>query len=67
MLLVDVFKSESFGTRIQQKRDLITELAVLAFSAIQNNDKVGVVFFYRSNRTIYPTKKRKISYSQDHS
>ena len=39
-------KSESFGTRIQQKRDLITELcAVLAFSAIQNNDKVGVIFF----------------------
>ena len=59
MLLVDVSKSESLGTRIQQKRDLITELcAVLSFSAIQNNDKVGSVF-YRSNRTIYPTKKRK--------
>ena len=46
MLLVDVSKSESFGTRIQQKRDLITELcAVLSFSAIQNNDKVGLILF----------------------
>ena len=60
MLLVDVSKSESFGTRIQQKRDLITELcAVLAFSAIQNNDKVGVVFFTDQIELYIPPKKGK--------
>ena len=60
MLLVDVSKSESFGTRIQQKRDLITELcAVLAFSAIQNNDKVGVVFFTDQIELFIPPKKGK--------
>ena len=58
MLLVDVSKSESFGTRIQQKRDLITELcAVLSFSAIQNNDKVGVVFFTDQIELFIPPKK----------
>lgn len=60
MLLVDVSKSESFGTRNQQKRDLITELcAVLAFSAIQNNDKVGVVFFTDQIELFIPPKKGK--------
>ena len=60
MLLVDVSKSESFGTRIQQKRDLITELcAVLSFSAIQNNDKVGVVFFTDQIELYIPPKKGK--------
>ena len=60
MLLVDVSKSESFGTRIQQKRDLITELcAVLAFSAIQNNDKVGVIFFTDQIELFIPPKKGK--------
>lgn len=60
MLLVDVSKSESFGTRIQQKRDLITELcAVLSFSAIQNNDKVGVVFFTNQIELFIPPKKGK--------
>ena len=60
MLLVDVSKSESFGTRIQQKRDLITELcAVLSFSAIQNNDKVGVVFFTEQIELFIPPKKGK--------
>lgn len=60
MLLVDVSKSESFGTRMQQKRDLITELcAVLAFSAIQNNDKVGVVFFTDQIELYIPPKKGK--------
>ena len=60
MLLVDVSKSESFGTRIQQKRDLITELcAVLSFSAIQNNDKVGVVFFTGQIELFIPPKKGK--------
>jgi len=60
ILLVDVSKSESFGTRIQQKRDLITELcAVLSFSAIQNNDKVGVVFFTDQIELFIPPKKGK--------
>ena len=60
MLLVDVSKSESFGTRKQQKRDLITELcAVLSFSAIQNNDKVGVVFFTDQIELFIPPKKGK--------
>lgn len=60
ILLVDVSKSESFGTKIQQKKDLITELcAVLAFSAIQNNDKVGVVFFTDQIELFIPPKKGK--------
>jgi uncharacterized protein (DUF58 family) len=60
ILLVDVSKSEAFGTRKQQKRDLITELcAVLSFSAIQNNDKVGVVFFSNQVELFIPPKKGK--------
>lgn len=60
ILLVDVSKSESFGTKVQQKRDLITELcAVLAFSAIQNNDKVGVIFFSDQIELFIPPKKGK--------
>lgn len=60
ILLVDVSKSESFGTKVQQKRDLITELcAVLAFSAIQNNDKVGVIFFSDQIELFVPPKKGK--------
>ena len=46
MLLIDVSGSNDFGSFSQSKRDLTAELAaVLAFSAIQNNDKVGVIFF----------------------
>jgi uncharacterized protein (DUF58 family) len=46
MLLIDVSGSNEFGTKIQLKEELMTEVAaVLAFSAIQNNDKVGVIFF----------------------
>src|SRR5690349_1560445 len=46
MLIVDMSGSKEFGTRGQSKHDLVTELcAVLAFSAIQNNDKIGVIFF----------------------
>ncbi|HEY0271607.1 MAG TPA: DUF58 domain-containing protein [Chitinophaga sp.] len=60
MLLVDVSESSSFGTRKQRKRDLITELcAVLAFSAINNNDKVGVVFFSDGLEKYIPPKKGK--------
>ena len=50
MLLVDVSASGEFGTNKQFKKDLMTELcAVLAFSAIQNNDKIGVVFLSDQN------------------
>lgn len=46
MLLVDVSGSNQFGTSIQFKEELLAEIAaILAFSAIQNNDKVGVIFF----------------------
>ena len=46
MLLIDVSGSHLFGTKQQFKADLITELAaVLSFSAVYNNDKVGVILF----------------------
>ncbi|MGZ3873042.1 MAG: DUF58 domain-containing protein [Mucilaginibacter sp.] len=58
MLLMDVSGSENFGTQAQQKQDLATELcAVLAFSAIQNNDKVGVIFFSDKIEKFIPPKK----------
>ncbi len=58
MILVDVSGSENFGTIIQQKQDVATELcAVLAFSAIQNNDKVGVIFFSDKIEKFIPPKK----------
>lgn len=61
MLLVDVSGSLDFGTRGQIKRDLSTEIAAtLAFSAIQNNDKIGVIFFSdRIEKYIPPKKGRK--------
>ena len=58
MLLMDVSGSESFGTLVQQKQDLATEIcATLAFSAIQNNDKVGVIFFSDKIEKFIPPKK----------
>ena len=46
MLLIDVSGSGNFGTKVSYKRDLMTEVAaVLSFSAIYNNDKIGVIFF----------------------
>ncbi|MBL4708563.1 MAG: DUF58 domain-containing protein [Flavobacteriales bacterium] len=58
MLLVDVSGSKNFGTKKQLKDDLVTELcAVLAFSAIQNNDKVGVIFFSDQVEKFIPPKK----------
>jgi uncharacterized protein (DUF58 family) len=58
MLLVDVSGSENFGTQTRQKQELATELcAVLAFSAIQNNDKVGVIFFSDHIEKFIPPKK----------
>lgn len=61
MLLVDMSASKDFGTTKQLKKNLITELcAVLAFSAITNNDKVGVLFFTdRIEKFIPPKKGRK--------
>lgn len=60
MLLVDVSASDAFGTQEQLKRGLITELsAVLSFSAIQNNDKVGVIFFSDRIEKFIPPKKGK--------
>lgn len=60
ILLVDVSGSESFGTSGQFKRDMITELcAVLSFSAIQNNDKIGVIFFSDIIEKYIPPKKGK--------
>lgn len=61
MLLVDVSGSLNFGTMTQMKRDMVTEIAAtLAFSAIQNNDKIGVIFFSdRVEKFIPPKKGRK--------
>ena len=58
MLLIDVSGSLDFGTQRQMKRDLVTEIAAtLAFSAIQNNDKIGVVFFSDKIEKYIPPKK----------
>ena len=58
MLLIDVSGSTQFGTKQQFKSDLITEIsAVLSFSAINNNDKVGVIFFSNQVEKFIPPKK----------
>ena len=58
MLLIDVSGSNLFGTRNELKADLTTELAaVLSFSAINNNDKVGVIFFSDKVEKFIPPKK----------
>ena len=58
MLLIDVSGSLDFGTRAEIKRDVVTEIsATLAFSAIQNNDKIGVVFFSDKVEKYIPPKK----------
>ena len=58
MLLIDVSGSLCFGTRVQQKSDMLTEIAAtLAFSAIQNNDKIGVIFFSDHIEKYIPPKK----------
>lgn len=60
MLLIDVSGSNDFGTRNRMKRELMTELAaVLAFSAIENNDKIGVIFFSDRVEKFIPPKKGK--------
>ena len=58
MLLVDVSGSLDFGSVKQFKRDMVTEIAAtLAFSAIQNNDKIGVIFFSDKIEKFIPPKK----------
>lgn len=58
MLLVDVSNSLDFGTSKQMKKDMVTEIAAtIAFSAIQNNDKIGVIFFSDKIEKFIPPKK----------
>lgn len=58
MLLIDVSGSKDFGTVSQMKRDVTTEIAAtLAFSAIQNNDKIGVIFFSDKIEKFIPPQK----------
>lgn len=60
MLMVDVSGSEYFGTTDQFKKDTVTEIsATLAFSAIQNNDKVGLILFSDQIELFIPPKKGK--------
>ncbi len=60
MLLVDMSASQSFGSNEQSKKDLITELcAVIAFSATQNNDKIGVLMFSDVTEKFIPPAKGK--------
>jgi uncharacterized protein (DUF58 family) len=60
MLLIDVSGSRDFGTCELMKKDMITEIAAtLAFSAIQNNDKIGVIFFSDKIEKFIPPQKGK--------
>jgi uncharacterized protein (DUF58 family) len=60
MLLIDISNSTFFGTQNQFKNEIIAEIAaVLSFSAIQNNDKVGVIFFSNKVEKFIPPKKGK--------
>jgi uncharacterized protein (DUF58 family) len=60
MLMVDTSTSNLFGTIGKRKKDLIIEMAaVLAFSAVSNNDKVGVIFFSNKIEKYIPPKKGK--------
>lgn len=60
MLLVDISGSREFGSTVQLKRSLMAEIsAVLSFSAIQNNDKVGVILFSDQIEKFIPPKKGK--------
>jgi uncharacterized protein (DUF58 family) len=59
-LMVDYSGSVEFGTKERLKKELITELsAVLGFSAIQNNDKIGIIFFTNKIEKYIPPKKGK--------
>ncbi len=60
MLLVDVSGSDDFGTAVQTKREYLTEVAAtIAFSAANNNDKIGVIFFSDKIEKYIPPQKGK--------
>ncbi|QEE48854.1 DUF58 domain-containing protein [Flavobacterium alkalisoli] len=60
MLMADVSGSESFGTKSQFKREIVTEIAAtMAFSATQNNDKIGLILFSDQIELFIPPKKGK--------
>ncbi len=60
MLLIDVSGSKNFGTKNELKSQVVTEIAaVLSFSAIQNNDKIGIIFFSNKIEKFIPPKKGK--------
>ncbi len=60
VLMIDVSGSREFGTVTQMKKDIFTEVAAtLAFSTIQNNDKIGVIFFSDKIEKFIPPKKGK--------
>ena len=60
MLLIDISGSREFGTGFKTKKNIITEIAaVLSFSAIQNNDKIGVIFFSDKIEKFIPPQKGK--------
>lgn len=60
MLLIDVSASSLFGTSVSRKKDIMTEIAaVLSFSAVNNNDKVGVIFYSDKVEKYIPPQKGK--------
>lgn len=60
MLMVDISGSESFGSKSQFKKDIVTEIAAtMAFSATQNNDKIGLILFSDQIELYIPPKKGK--------
>jgi uncharacterized protein (DUF58 family) len=61
MMLIDVSGSGNFGTKVAYKKDMMTEVAaVLSFSAIFNNDKIGVIFFSDKVEKFIPPQKGRI-------
>lgn len=63
MLLIDVSESLGFGSKSVLKRDMVAEIAAtLAFSAIQNNDKIGVIFFSDKVESLFLLKKDESIY-----
>lgn len=60
ILMVDVSGSEAFGSKAQMKNEIVTEIAAtLAFSATQNNDKIGLILFSDQIELFIPPKKGK--------
>lgn len=58
ILLIDISQSQSFGTTVSSKRNIVAEIsAVLAFSALQNNDKIGAILFANDIEKFIPPKK----------